>query len=74
MSRIGVRFRPAQRLCFVDDGGHHAKVGDHVRVEMDATPGELQEAVVAVDSGQLLFSQLSAPQGKVVCVDTGARP
>ncbi len=74
MSRIGVRFRPARRLCFVDDGGHHAKVGDHVRVELSATPGELQEAVVAVDSGQLLFSQLSAPQGKVVCVDTGARP
>ena len=74
MSRIGVRFRPAQRLCFVDDGGHHAKVGDHVRVELNTTPGQVEEAVVAVDSSQLLFSQMSAPQGKVVCVDTGARP
>ena len=73
MARIGVRFRPAQRLCFVDDGGHHAKVGDHVRVELNTTPGEQEEAVVAVDSSQLLFSHLSAPQGKVVCVDTGAR-
>ena len=73
MSRVGVRFKPAQRLCFVDDGGHHLKVGDHVRVELDATPGEVLEAVVAVDHGQLLFSQLSAPQGKVVWVDSGAR-
>ncbi len=74
MSKIGVRFRPAQRLCFVDDGGHHPKMGDHVRVELNATPGEVEEAVVAVDSSQLLFSQLSAPQGKVVCVETDARP
>ena len=73
MSRIGVRLGPAQRLCFVDDGGHHPKVGDRVRVELDATPGEVEEAIVAVDSGQLLFSQLAAPQGKVVCVDPGGR-
>ena len=74
MSKIGVRFRPAQRICFVDDGGHNPKVGDHVRVELNATPGEVEEAVVAVDSSQLLFGQLSAPKGKVVRVDTGARP
>ena len=53
MATVGVRFRPSERLRYVDDAGHDLKVGDRVTVDMgqgaDLAQGDA-EAVVALDS------------------------
>jgi len=82
MATVGVRFRPSERLRYVDDAGHDVKVGDVVSVEgveqapdslNDTDASEPREAVVAVDSGQVIFSEVRETQGSVTAVVTRAQ-
>jgi hypothetical protein len=79
MAIAGVRFRPSERLRYVDDAGHDVKVGDVVTVEgveqLDApedSPGA-REAVVALDPGQVIFNEVRETQGSVTAVVTRAQ-
>jgi|AP95_1055475.scaffolds.fasta_scaffold356731_2 hypothetical protein len=86
MATVGVRFRPSERLRYVDDAGHDVKVGDVVSVEgveqaqeghsgsTDATgTPQTREAIVALDPGQVIFSELRETQGSVTGVVTRAQ-
>ena len=74
MALVGVRFRPSERLRYVDDAGHDVKVGDVVSVEGVESPDEeAREAVVALDPGQVIFSEVRETQGSVTGVVTRAR-
>ena len=68
MATVGVRFRPSERLRYVDDAGHDLKVGDRVTVDMgqgaDLAQGDA-EAVVALDSSQMIFSEVRGTRGVV---------
>ncbi len=61
----------------MEDAGHDLKVGDRVTVDLaqgtDLTQGAA-EAVVALDSGQVIFSEVRETQGVVSAVVSRAGP
>ncbi len=77
MATVGVRFRPSERLRYVDDAGHDLKVGDRVTVDLgqgsNLTQGEAK-AVVALGSGQVIFSEVRETRGVVGSVVSRAGP
>ncbi len=77
MATVGIRLRPSERMQYVDDAGHDLKISDRVAVELgesDSEAAEAAEAVVAVASGQVIFSELRETQGVVAAVVSRARP
>ena len=71
MATVGIRLRPSERMQYVDDAGHDLKISDRVAVELGESDSE---AVVAVASGQVIFSELRETQGVVAAVVSRARP
>lgn len=74
MATVGVRFRPSDRLVYVDDASLDLKVGDRVLIESPEWGENQIEATVAVGSGQVIFSELPGTQGAVLSVVTRAQP
>ena len=67
MGIVGVRLRPSERLRYVDDAGLSLSVDDRVMVAWPDRPDASPEsAVVAVGSGQIIFSEVRALEGVVV--------